>query len=114
VKYLLLLYASDDRLWELTGCEQQALWSSMGDLGAMDERIRLFLLESTGAALTLRRRSDGLLLGGGSGVDAEEQLQGCMVLEAANLDAAIQMASRLPMAAIGSVEVRPARDRNQA
>ncbi len=112
MKYLLLLYASDDQLWELTGVEQRALWSSIDDLSAVDERTRLFLLESTGAALTLRRRSDGMVLGGGSGVEANEQLQGCVVLEAADLDAAIRIAARLPVAALGSIEVRPAREQS--
>lgn len=114
MKYLLLLYASDGRLWELTGREQQALWSEVELLSAMDERAGFFLLESTAAALTLRRRSDGVLLGGGSSVEAEEQLQGCVVVEAADLDAAVRIAARLPVAALGSVEVRPARDLDQA
>jgi hypothetical protein len=40
-------------------------------------------------------------------VETKEQLAGFFVIEAADLDEAIQIAARIPSAAFGGVEVRP-------
>lgn len=109
MKYLLLLYVSEDRLWELGGREQQDLLDGLGDFIPAAGFDSFYRLESTGAALTLRRRSDGLVLSGGCGIDAEEQLQACALVEVADLNAAVRMAAQLPAAALGSIEVRPVR-----
>lgn len=113
MKYLLLLYVSEDRLWELGSEQQQGFWSGLPGRASQGGQGDCYRLESTGSALTLRRRSDGLVLSGGCGVAAEEQLQGCVLVEAEDLGAAIRMAAQLPAAALGSIEVRPVRSRTR-
>jgi hypothetical protein len=59
------------------------------------------------AAVTLRVRHGKVLTTDGPYAETKEQLGGYYVLEARDLNEAIQLASRIPGARIGCVEVRP-------
>lgn len=59
------------------------------------------------AATTLRLRDGGRDLQDGPYADTKEQLGGYYVVEVADLDAALEWASKSPAAAGGAVEVRP-------
>jgi hypothetical protein len=59
------------------------------------------------AAITVRLRNGKILTTDGPYVETKEQLGGYFVIEARDMNEAIQVASRIPGARLGSVEVRP-------
>lgn len=64
-------------------------------------------LQPPQAALTVRVRNGKILTTDGPFVETKEQLGGYYLIEARDLNEAIQVASRIPGARIGCVEVRP-------
>lgn len=66
-------------------------------------------LEPTSTATTVRLRDGKVLTTDGPFAETHEQLGGYYLIEAKNLDEAISIASRVPMAKFGSIEVRPIR-----
>ena len=73
--------------------------------------VRLFgsELEPTGSARTVRGRDPGAIVTDGPFAETKEQIAGFDVLECADLDEAIEIAAKHPMARAGIVEVRPFR-----
>jgi hypothetical protein len=59
------------------------------------------------AAITVRSRDGKVSTTDGPFVETKEQLGGYYLLDARDLNEAIQIAARIPGAALGSVEVRP-------
>ncbi|MBA3484712.1 MAG: YciI family protein, partial [Pirellulales bacterium] len=59
------------------------------------------------AALTVRMRNGKVLTTDGPFVETKEQLGGYFVIEAKDMNEAIQIAARIPGARYGCVEVRP-------
>jgi len=64
-------------------------------------------LKPTATATTVRVTPNGRTVHDGPFAETREQLGGFYLVEAADLDAAIDIAKRLPIAANGSVEIRP-------
>lgn len=64
-------------------------------------------LRTTAAATTVRTRGGQQSLHDGPFAETREQLGGFYLIEAADLDSAIAIARRLPLAGDGAVEVRP-------
>lgn len=64
-------------------------------------------LHTTDAATTVRVRDGEALITDGPFAETAEQLGGYFLLDCADLDQALGYAARCPMAADGSVEVRP-------
>jgi hypothetical protein len=64
-------------------------------------------LEPPAAATTVRVRNDRVSTTDGPFVETKEQLGGYYVIEARDLNEAIQVAARIPGARMGCVEVRP-------
>jgi hypothetical protein len=58
-------------------------------------------------ATTVRNSGDEVLLSDGPFAETKEQILGYDVIECADLDEAIEVASRHPVAAFGKIEVRP-------
>jgi hypothetical protein len=76
----------------------------------MDGRgVRLYgsELEPPGSARTVRVRESRTIVTDGPFAETKEQIAGFDVLECADLDEAIEIASRHPMARLGLLEVRP-------
>ncbi|MCU1665205.1 MAG: hypothetical protein QOI36_3169 [Pseudonocardiales bacterium] len=71
-------------------------------------------LHSTETATTVRVRDGDTLMTDGPFAETAEQLGGYFILDCADLDEALQYAARCPMAAEGSVEVRPVLERKPA
>ena len=68
-------------------------------------------LEPVREARTVRLRGSELLLSDGPFAETKEQIGGYDVIECADLDQAIAVASRHPVARIGTIEVRPLQQR---
>jgi hypothetical protein len=64
-------------------------------------------LQPPAAATTIRVRSGKVLMTDGPFVETKEQLGGYFLLEAKDMNEAIQIAARIPGARFGCVEVRP-------
>ena len=67
-------------------------------------------LHPTSAATTVRVRNGKVTTTDGPFADTKEQFGGFYVIEAKDLNDAIQVASRIPSARLGSIEVRPIMD----
>jgi hypothetical protein len=67
-------------------------------------------LQSVHTATTVRVRNGRVSLTDGPFAETKEQLAGFYLIEAGDLDEAVQVAAKIPPARIGSVEVRPVRD----
>jgi hypothetical protein len=92
---------------ELAGVEPVERWvAEMSSRG-----VRLFgsELEPSGSARTVRGRDPGAIVTDGPFAETKEQIAGFDVLECADLDEAIEVAGKHPMARAGIVEVRPFR-----
>jgi hypothetical protein len=107
MKYALLIYSSDaarelpEEERESVLGEYEAIFNSPGVLDGMQ-------LQSANSATTVRVENGQALLTDGPFVAAKEYLGGFYLLEADNLDAATEMATRVPAARMGgAVEVRP-------
>jgi hypothetical protein len=67
-------------------------------------------LQPVQAATTLRWRSGKLSMTDGPFAETKEQLGGFLLIEARDLNEALQVAGRIPMARRGSIEVRPIKE----
>lgn len=76
-------------------------------LAAADALVDRHMLRGAYATTTLRVRPDGRELADGPFAENDEQLVGVYIIEAQDLDTALDWASRAPNARCGSVEVRP-------
>jgi hypothetical protein len=106
MKYLCLVYLDENRLPELPD----------EDCVSFDEGIRKSghciaseALESVQSATTVRMRNGKLSITDGPFVETKEQLAGFYMIDARDLNEAIQIASKIPPARVGSIEVRPVR-----
>jgi len=69
-------------------------------------------LESVSTATTVRMRNGKLSITDGPFAETKEQLAGFYLIEARDLNEALQVAGGIPAARVGSVEVRPVRQLN--
>jgi hypothetical protein len=114
MKYLCLVYL-DEATFDRKS--QQQLDAIDDESLANDEELRrsghLVLaqaLQPTASATTVRIRNDRMSATDGPFAETAEQLGGFVFIEAADLNEAIQIAARIPMARLGSIEVRPVID----
>ena len=111
MRYLLLVYDQEDRFEKLGRPALNAELSEYRDFGAeFSQEIRDGdALQPTTTATTVRVRHGKRVITDGPFADVDEQLGGYYVVEAADLDEAINIAAKIPGARFGSVEVRPIR-----
>ena len=106
MKYLCLVYLDEKRLDELPDedCVEY-------DTAIRKSRhcIASEALESVQTATTVRVRNGNVAVTDGPFAETKEQLAGFYMIEAKDLNEAIQLASKIPPARVGSVEVRPIR-----
>jgi hypothetical protein len=69
--------------------------------------ILTYALKSAQSATTLRVRNDQLMMTDGPFAETKEQLGGFFLIEAKDLNEAIQLAGKWPSARLGTIEVRP-------
>jgi hypothetical protein len=67
-------------------------------------------LQPTSSATTVRVRDGKPLLTDGPFAETREHLGGYMLIDVGNLDEAIAIAARGPLARVGTIEVRPVRE----
>ncbi|MGB5080609.1 MAG: YciI family protein [Burkholderiales bacterium] len=105
-KYLCLVYLDEKRLNEVPDedcVEFDTAIRKSGHCSASEA------LESVKTASTVRVRNGKVSVTDGPFAETKEQLAGFYMVEAKDLNEAIQLASKIPPARVGSVEVRPIR-----
>lgn len=116
MKYILMIHhgrSSNDRdAWEsLSEEEQQAVYA---DYQAVNETVGVTPgagLDSPETATTVRVENGKALVTDGPFVEIKEAIGGFLFFEADDLDAAIELAARIPAARLGgAVEIRPTKE----
>ena len=110
MKYLLQIYpvGAREEFERLAADEQQAIVAEYLAIGRSPEVIGGEQLQPAETATTVRVQNGETLLTDGPFVDAKEHLGGFCLVEADDLDAALEIAARIPAARMGgAVEVRP-------
>ena len=111
MRYLLLIYTSEQQDAQRTEEEQQA---NMDAYYAFTNEVREAgvmvggeALHPTTAATTVRVRSGQTASTDGPFAETKEQLGGYYMLDCDNLDEAIKWAAKIPGAKDGCIEIRP-------
>lgn len=109
MRYALLIYGDEAAASQMSQQEGQAV---MAAYNAFGERHKEAIgggeaLLPTSSATTVRVRDGKTLTTDGPFAETKEQLGGFYLVTCENLDEAIQIASQIPGAADGSIEVRP-------
>ena len=108
MKYMLLAY-SPENAWtpeEWTACTAEST-KICHELHSQGQFISASPLHPVATAASVRVRNGQPLVTTGPFAETTEQLGGFFLIDVANLDEAIAIASRLPSARKGTVEVRP-------
>jgi len=106
MKYLCLVYLDEKRLNELPDEECVEFDAAIRNSGHC---IASEALESVQTATTVRMRNGRLSVTDGPFAETKEQLAGFYMIEAKDLDEAMRLASEIPPARVGCIEVRPVR-----
>jgi hypothetical protein len=108
MRYMLLIYGDENALDqpEREKCYQESTQLAH-QLSQAGQFIAAAPLHPTAMATSVRLREGRRLVTDGPFAETREQLGGFFMIEAENLDDAIAVASRIPMARRGTVEVRP-------
>ena len=108
MKYMLLIYGDEHALDE---AERQQCYGESAqlarDLKASGQFLATSPLHSTATATSVRVRGGKRLITDGPFAETREQLGGYFLIDAKDLDEAIDIAARIPGGRIGTVEIRP-------
>src|SRR5688572_33261613 len=111
MRYLCLIYDEEKKVAAMSKGEQDAF---MGEYFAFTEDVKKSghyiggeALKPVATATTVRVRSGKMSTTDGPFAETKEQLGGYYLIEAKDLNDAMQVASRIPSARLGCVEVRP-------
>lgn len=106
MKYLCLVYGEENKISAMD--DHECLAYDKG-LRASGHCIASEALEPIATATTVRMRNGKLSVSDGPFAETKEQLAGFYLIDARDLNEAIQLASKIPPASVGCVEVRPIR-----
>jgi len=108
MKYMLLIYMDENAM---NDAERQACYMESTQLAHELHKCGRFLaaspLHPVATATSVRVRDGKPLITDGPFAETREQFGGYFLIDASNLDEAIAIASRIPAARKGTVEIRP-------
>jgi hypothetical protein len=108
MKYMLLVY-SDEKA--MTDAERQDCYVKSAqltqDLNSTGHYIAAGPLHPVSTATSLRVREGKRIVTDGPFAETREQLGGYYLIEARDLDEAMDIAHRIPVASLGTIEIRP-------
>jgi len=117
MRYLCLIYDEEKKVGAMSKSESDAF---MGEYFAFTDGIKKSghylggeALEPVQTATTVRIRNGKVSTTDGPFAETKEQLGGYYIINARDLNDAIQVASKIPSARLGTVEVRPIMEFNQ-
>ena len=116
MKYLCLVYYDEKLInamsasdWQALNRECVACGEALRDSGHM---LGGYPLHPTSTATSVRLRDGVPLITDGPFAETKEQLAGFYLLDARDLNEALHLASKIPPARLGTIEVRPVRELN--
>ena len=116
--YILLIYTPEANLENLPEKEQVAVYQEYGRLVEELKAKKIYVggnpLKPTTTAATVRVRRGKKTVTDGPFAETKEQLGGYFLVDAKDLDEALEIAARIPGAKEGSIEVRPIQPVGQA
>jgi len=108
---MLLVYLDENVLTEI---ERQACYRDSAklarDLDLSGNYLDASPLQSISTATSVKIRNGKRLVTDGPFAETHEQLGGYYLIDAKNLDEAVAVACRVPVATVGTVEIRPVLD----
>jgi len=107
MKYLCLVYLDETKLDAVPDRDCMAFGDTLRKSGRY---LAAEALQRVTTATTVRVRDGKASLTDGPFAETKEQLAGFYLIDAKDLDDAIQVAAKIPPARVGSVEVRPVRE----
>ena len=107
MKYLCLVYLERDKFTAVPDRECMNCGDDLRKKGLLLSAEPLFGGET---AKTVRVRNGRVAITDGPFAETKEQLAGFYLIDAATEDEALQIASKIPPARAGSIEVRPVRE----
>jgi hypothetical protein len=108
MRYMLLIYA-DEQAWTEQArvkCYEEST-EVAHQLKSAGQYVAAAPLQPTATATSVRIRDGKRVVTDGPFAETREQLGGYFMIDARNLDEAIDIAGRIPGARLGTVEVRP-------
>jgi hypothetical protein len=106
MKYLCLVYGEENAIQSMPDSHCLAYDSS---IRASGHCIASEALQPVSTATTVRVRNGKVSVTDGPFAETKEYLAGFYLIEARDLNEAIQLAAKIPPASVGSIEVRPVR-----
>jgi hypothetical protein len=117
MKYLCLIYENEKSFETIPPAEGEAIMNEYftftEDIRKNGKYVAGEALQPTTTASTVRVRNGKVSTTDGPFAETKEQLGGFYLIEAKDLNDAIQVAAKIPSARFGSVEVRPVMDFSQ-
>jgi hypothetical protein len=107
LKYLCLVYGEENEIGAMTDDECMAYDQALRKAGRC---LASEALQPVRTAATVRVRTGKVSIRDGPFTETKECVAGFYLIEAADLNDAIQVASQMPPARVGSIEVRPVRE----
>jgi hypothetical protein len=111
MKYLCLIYDDEKKMAATPKAEMDAMMAEYGsftqDIKKSGHMVAGEALQPVHTATTVRVRNGKMSTTDGPFAETKEQLGGFYMIEARDLNDALQVAARIPSARYGSVEVRP-------
>src|SRR5881392_2902396 len=108
MKYMMLIYLDEK---SLSDSEREQCYKESAEYAQQIHASGQYLLAAplhpTSTATSVRTREGKRLVTDGPFAETREQLGGFFLIDARDLDEAIAIAARIPMARRGTVEVRP-------
>jgi hypothetical protein len=110
MKYLCLVYSDENTLHSLPDSPHDSECNAYAEkVQGSGRMLAAEALQPVSSATTIRVRSGKLSITDGPFAETKEQLAGFYLVEAHDLNEAMQIAAGIPAARVGSVEVRPVR-----
>lgn len=114
MKYLCLIYFNEQKLYAMPKADMDQLMDEHTafneDITRSGHLVSTEPLEPVRQTTTIRVRNGKLSTTDGPFAETKEQLCGFYLIDARDLNEAIQVAARIPAASRGTIEVRPVRD----
>jgi hypothetical protein len=107
LKYLCLVYGEEKKIGAMTDDECMAYDQALRTSG---QCLASEALQPVRTARTVQVRQGKVSVRDGPFTETKECLAGFYLIEASDLDEAVQIASQIPPARVGSIEVRPVRE----
>ena len=106
MKYLCLVYLEEAQLRAVPDTECKTYGEGLRESG---RTVAAEALQPVHTATTVRVRNGRVSMTDGPFAETKEQLAGFYLIDAKDLDEALECASKIPPARVGSIEVRPIR-----